>query len=69
MDRDNLALLRKACPQEHHEKLGLFLDYAADSSEDEVPDPYYGGPDGFDRVLDLTEAAARGLVDHLRRRK
>lgn len=68
MDRDNLSLLRKACPPEHHDKLGLFLDYAAGSDE-EVPDPYYGGPDGFDRVLDLTESAARGLVDFLRKRK
>lgn len=63
MDRDNLALLRQACPQEHHGKLGLFLEYASRSVGDEVPDPYYGGPEGFERVLDMIEDAATGLLD------
>ena len=65
MDRDNLELLRKACPQEHHVKLGLFLEYASRSAGDEVPDPYYGGPEGFERVLDMIEDAADGLLDQL----
>ncbi len=63
MDRDNLDLLRRACPQEHHGKLGLFLEYASRSADDEVPDPYYGGPEGFERVLDMIEDAADGLLD------
>lgn len=63
MDRDNLALLRQACPQVHHGKLGLFLEYASRSADDEVPDPYYGGPEGFERVLDMIEDAATGLLD------
>lgn len=63
MDRDNLELLLQACPEEHHGKLGLFLEYASRSTKDEVPDPYYGGPDGFERVLDMIEDAADGLLD------
>jgi protein-tyrosine phosphatase len=62
MDRDNLELLRQACPAELHGKLGLFLEYATRSTSDEVPDPYYGGPEGFERVLDMIEDAAGGLL-------
>lgn len=67
MDRDNLLILQRACPPQHGHKLGLFLDYAA-GDEDEVPDPYYGGPEGFERVLDLVEAAAAGFVARMRSR-
>ena len=66
MDSENLSLLRRACPSMHHHKLGLFLDYAVESQEDEVPDPYYGGEEGFERVLDLVEDAARGLIAAMR---
>jgi protein-tyrosine phosphatase len=62
MDRDNLELLRKACPTEHLGKLGLFLEFASSHDGEEVPDPYYGGPEGFERVLDLIEDAAQGLL-------
>ncbi|MFN4148382.1 MAG: low molecular weight protein-tyrosine-phosphatase [Rhodocyclaceae bacterium] len=65
MDRDNLALLRELCPVEHHGKLGLFLEFAPHLEFDEVPDPYYGGPEGFDIVLDLVEAASEGLLSRL----
>src|ERR671933_820347 len=41
---------------------------AEDFDRLDVPDPYYGGPDGFDRVLDLVEAACRGLLEHATRR-
>ena len=64
MDRDNLASLRRACPTEEHRRLGLMLDYGR-SGERDVPDPYYGGPEGFERVLDLIEDAAAGLLDTL----
>jgi protein-tyrosine phosphatase len=66
MDRENLNLLREACPKEHRHKLQLFLEYAEGYPEEEVPDPYYGGAAGFERVLDLVEDAARGLVASLR---
>lgn len=65
MDRDNLDMLRQACPDEHRHKLALFLDFSDGHDEDEVPDPYYGGPEGFQRVLDLIEGAAAGLLDQL----
>ncbi len=62
MDADNLAELRKLCPEEHEHKLRLFLSYAPETGRTEVPDPYYGGVEGFEVVLDLCEAAANGLV-------
>jgi protein-tyrosine phosphatase len=45
-----------------------FLDFATDSPEREVPDPYYGGPDGFEHVLDLVEEASEGLLKDIRER-
>ncbi len=65
MDRVNLAYLRRSCPETYESKLGLFLSYAQGLAMDEVPDPYYGGPEGFEKVLDLCEAAGRGLVETL----
>ncbi len=67
MDRDNLAELRQVCPPGLQYKLALFLDYAGASgaADGEVPDPYYGGPAGFERVLDLIEAAGRALIARL----
>jgi protein-tyrosine phosphatase len=68
MDSDNLAMLRRACPAEHRHKLGLFLDYSTNFDDRDVPDPYYGGGEGFERVLDLVEDAARGLIAAMRSR-
>ncbi len=65
MDRDNLELLRKACPEAELGKLGLFLEFATLNEVDEVPDPYYGGSEGFERVLDLIEDAAAGLLGRM----
>lgn len=62
MDRDNLATLQEACPPGLRHKVRLFLDYAVEFEDDEVPDPYAGGQDGFEHVLDLVEAAANGLL-------
>ena len=64
MDRDNLAMLTAQSEVVHHDKIRLFLDFAA-AAEDEVPDPYYGGAAGFERVLDLVEDASRGLLETL----
>jgi len=66
MDRENLAVLRRRAPQVAHERLRLFLEFAPHHEREEVPDPYYGGPNGFEDVLDLVEAAARGLLRYLR---
>jgi protein-tyrosine phosphatase len=61
MDKDNLENLRRLVPTDYAGRLCLLLDFA-DGTEDEVPDPYYGGDQGFDRVLDMTEQASRGLL-------
>lgn len=66
MDSDNLRVLRRRAPPVAHERLRLFLEFAPQSGYEDVPDPYYGGPNGFEEVLDLVEAAARGLITHLR---
>jgi protein-tyrosine phosphatase len=68
MDRENLTVLRRRAPAHAHERLRLFLEFAADAAPAEVPDPYYGGPNGFEEVLDLVETATRGLLAHLRQR-
>ncbi len=68
MDRENLRVLRRRAPPAVHERLRLFLEFAPEGGSEDVPDPYYGGPNGFEEVLDLIEAAARGLLAHLRRR-
>jgi protein-tyrosine phosphatase len=68
MDEANLRALARICPPEHAEKLRLFMEFAPDGAPLEVPDPYYGGPQGFERVLDQLEQAARGLIEHLRAR-
>jgi protein-tyrosine phosphatase len=66
MDEDNLARLHAESPDEHRHKLHLFLELA-EADEREVPDPYYGGAAGFERVLDLVEDASRKLLEALRR--
>jgi protein-tyrosine phosphatase len=68
MDRANLDALRSACPPRHRDRLRLFLEYAPELGRQEVPDPYYEGDDGFEVVLDLVEAASRGLLAELRAR-
>jgi protein-tyrosine phosphatase len=66
MDEMNLRLLARLCPREQSHKLRLLMEFGADPAVREVPDPYYGGAQGFERVLDLVEQAARGLLRHLR---
>jgi protein-tyrosine phosphatase len=66
MDRGHLALLERAAPTQHRHKLRLFMQFAAGWRESEVPDPYYGGEAGFERVLDMIEAGARGVLAELR---
>jgi len=66
MDRDHLATLNRDCPPEYRDKLSLFMRYASRFKIDEVPDPYYGGAQGFEAVLDMIEDAASGLIASLR---
>jgi protein-tyrosine phosphatase len=65
MDAANLAQLNRQAPARTRARLGLFLQFAPDSGTDEVPDPYYGTPEDFDRVVELCEAGAAGLLRHL----
>ena len=66
MDRSNYDDLMALCPPGAEERLHLFLDFAPDLPVREVPDPYYGGAAGFERVFDLVEEASRGLLQHIR---
>ncbi len=66
MDRQNLADIERCAPVADRHKVQLFLAYLPGSSHLEVPDPYYGGVEGFETVLDLCEAAGLGLIAQLR---
>lgn len=68
MDEDNLGDLKEIVPAGARARIALLLDYAPKRSERSVPDPYYGGRNGFERVLDLVTEACAGLVEELRRR-
>ena len=69
MDHGHLNHLRRLCPPELTGRVRLFLDYAPWVGTRDVPDPYYGGPAGFARVLDLVEAGCRGLLESLQRER
>lgn len=66
MDEDNYRVVAALC--RGSAVVRPFLDFATDSPEREIPDPYYGGPDGFEYVLDLVEEASEGLLEDIRRR-
>ena len=68
MDRDNYDILQGYTSPETEEKLYLFMDFADTDKwcTHEVPDPYYGGADGFERVFDMVEEASLGLLEHIR---
>ncbi|WP_376691003.1 low molecular weight protein-tyrosine-phosphatase [Wenzhouxiangella sp. EGI_FJ10409] len=65
MDRSNLDALAAMRPDDSHCRLDLVMALAPDYGLAEVPDPYYGGEDGFQRVIDMLEAAADRLVEDL----
>jgi protein-tyrosine phosphatase len=67
MDSDNLAEMKRICPPEQLHKIRLLLEFASGLSETEVPDPYYGNEQGFERVLGLCEVGCKGLVNHFSR--
>lgn len=67
MDNDNLADLNYRCPDQFGHKLSLFMKYSPNFSFcTEVADPYYGGSQGFEDVLDMVESASQGLLAHIR---
>ena len=61
MDQQNLRSLKAMCPPLHQSKLSLYLDVIG-GPEREVPDPWAGGPDGFEHVLDLVESVSRKIL-------
>lgn len=65
MDEDNYERLMQRCKPGHRDKVRLFLEYAPQTGRRMVPDPYYGGANAFEEVLDLVEQAAEGLLDSL----
>jgi protein-tyrosine phosphatase len=66
MDNANMSILYRLCPKLQRDRLKLFLEFASKHKEREVPDPYYGTGDGFERVLDMVEDAATGLLKHIK---
>ncbi len=63
MDKENLRYLKKIAPKNSKAEIKLFLDYAPELNTDEVPDPYYGGSEDFERVLNLLEVAGARFID------
>lgn len=63
MDRSNYENLKDLATIEQQEKLHLFMDFASAWDNTEVPDPYYGGGDGFKNVFDMVQSASEGLLD------
>ncbi|MDR8729850.1 low molecular weight protein-tyrosine-phosphatase [Burkholderia pseudomultivorans] len=68
MDEANLAELRRRCPPQHRDKVRLLMEFAPGAAETEVADPYFGGAQGFEQVLDQVERACEGLLQTLRTR-
>ncbi|PWF23065.1 low molecular weight protein-tyrosine-phosphatase [Corticimicrobacter populi] len=68
MDWDNLTALRQRCPKSYLHKLNLLMRYANEFEEATVPDPYYGGVEGFGKVLDYIEDACQGVLEQIRKR-
>ena len=67
-DEEHRLILERMAPKAERAKVAMLLDYARSTEEREVPDPYYGDAQGFERVLDLVEDAAAGLVEALKPR-
>ena len=67
MARENYEILSDICPQGYESRLRLFMEFAPQLNIPEVPDPYYGGTSGFERVFDMVEEASQGLLEDIRR--
>jgi protein-tyrosine phosphatase len=69
MDEENLQELRQRAPVAHRDRIRLMMEYAPRAASRFVPDPYYGGAQGFEEVLDLLEEASDGLLQELLRNR
>ena len=68
MDHENRSILERAAPEEHRQKVSMFLDFSQTYAGREVPDPYGGGAHGFELVLDMIEDGAAGLLSRIKRK-
>ena len=68
MDRDNYEELMTRCPVEYQDRIKLFLTYAPELLGEEMPDPYYGADNQFDRCFEAAEQAAANLLNHIKDR-
>ena len=66
MDPLNVAVMEEHCPEEQRSRIRLLMEFAPAIDREDVPDPYYGGSNGFEYVLDLAEEASAGLIAYLR---
>ncbi len=69
LDTSHLIRLKELCPNGENHRIRSLMEFAPHFRVDDVPDPYYGATGGFDRVFDLVEAGAAGLLDEIRRTK
>lgn len=69
MDRQNLDILMDQCPSSCEHKVDLLLNFAPHLRGRNVPDPYYGGPRGFEHVLDLLEDACGALLESIQKNR
>ena len=68
MDRGHLSILKRSAPAEHRTKVAMFLDFSSKHRGVEVPDPYYGGGQGFEFVLDMIEDGSQGLLADIKKK-
>lgn len=66
MDDANYHNLLELALPEQKDRVQMFLEYASGFEETEVPDPYYGGAQGFEHVFDLVDSASKGLLNHIK---
>ncbi len=66
MDAANQRAVLARCPASAQGRVKRLMAFATHTQRTEVPDPYYGGADGFEQVLDLVDAACEGLLVHVR---
>jgi protein-tyrosine phosphatase len=68
MDEGHFRLLKRMAPRSAEAKLRLFMELVREAAHRDVPDPYYGGPEGFENVLDIVEAGVDALLDEIEAR-
>jgi len=65
MDTSHYDILSRMAPKQGRSKLGMFMDFAPEAGLSDVADPYYGGPEDFERMMDVIESGVNGILRHL----